>query len=128
MKTDYRYIDRLYEFEGQWGTPSVCGIKVVEEENRLIVIATELYDKNPGTSVTQFVAQLATRLLKEYERPHEHMLFVEHCPDRGSKLDFYEETFDRVTFEWNGEAFVNPDWERVDRALIDQWLPKTEEA
>jgi hypothetical protein len=123
MKTDLSWVDSIYEFRGQWEAPSRCGLKVVRTGDRTVFIVTELYDRNPGTSVTVFCAQLATLLLKEYGVAPERMLFLEHNPNTGSKLAFYEETFDVVSFDWDGEKLTNPDWKRISleeaRRLVD---------
>ena len=60
------YMDRTYDFKGQWDAPSRCGLKIVTGKDGSIVIVTELFEENPGTSVTGFIARLATQVVKEF--------------------------------------------------------------
>jgi len=122
MKTDPEYIDSIHEFEGQWGVESRCGLKVVENNDKRIFIVTELYAENPGTSITNFCAQLATRLRQKYNVPPGDFVLVEHCPDRGSRLEFYRETFDIVKMGWDGDRFIDPDWERIEKDDLDRMI------
>jgi hypothetical protein len=113
------YMDRTYEFKGQWGAPSRCGLKIVTGKDRSIVIASELFEDNPGTSVTSFIAPLATLIVKEFGLDPVRTLFIEHCPDRGSKLDHYRESFDLVRLRWDGTEYRDPDWERITKQAVD---------
>ncbi|MBN1199338.1 MAG: hypothetical protein JXA23_08300 [Bacteroidales bacterium] len=118
-----KYMDQHFEFAGQWGTPSVCGLKVIRrKDGKTLVIATEIYRQNPGTPVTEWVAPLANRLMNYLEAKPETFIFVEHTPDLKSKLTFYGETFDRVDFDWDGEKFVNPRWTRLTREEVDRLM------
>lgn len=116
------FMERLYEFKGKWDVPSICGIRVVKGKSRHIVIATELYDKNPGTSVADFSAGLAGLLCRERGLDPAKLVFIEYCPDRGSKLKNYRETFHRVAMTWEDGKFSNPDWHELSadqvRALL----------
>ncbi len=122
MKTDSKYIDEIYEFKGLWDVPSFCGLKIVTKQDKTITIATELYDSNPGSSVTSWVEKLATELIKKHNIDHNNLIFIEHSPDRKSNLEFYKETFDKVTFEWDGEKFVKPSWARMTKEEVDKLI------
>ena len=52
MKVSPDYYDEIFDFMGEWDMPSSCGLKIRESEGRKYVIVTELYQDNPGTSVT----------------------------------------------------------------------------
>jgi hypothetical protein len=118
-----QYMDRYYEYPGQWDSPSRCGLKVVRrKDGKTLVIATEIYRQNPGTPVTEWCAPLATGLLKETGCSPEQFIFIEHTPDVGSKLDFYKETFDLVTFIWNGNEYTDPRWQRIDASEVDKLM------
>jgi len=107
-------MDCYFEFKGQWDCPSKCGLRVVRRKDRkVLVIATEIYRQNPGTPVTEWCAPLATQILKSLGSTPEDFIFVEHTPDLKSKLAFYEETFDKLDFDWEGENFVRPRWTRL---------------
>jgi hypothetical protein len=113
------YIDTMYDFKGQWDAPSRCGLKIVEKKDGPIVIISELFEDNPGTSVTTFIASLATIIVREFGLDPETCAFIEHCPDRGSKLDHYRESFDRVRLRWDGARYADPEWENVTKEMVD---------
>ena len=102
INTDY--IDEIYDFKGQWDVPS------------------ELYDYNPGTSVTYWNFQLAEQICKERGLDPEKLVFIEHNPDKGSKIENYRETFDRVTFSRDSGTFSDPDWQPLSREEVDRML------
>jgi len=122
MKTQDNYIDRQFHFKGKWDIPSLCGLKVVEKSDRTIVIATNLYKINPGTSISRWSAQLATAICKELNIDHSKFVFIERNPDRKSKLEFYEETFDIVEFRWEENHFTDPVWKRISKEELDELL------
>jgi hypothetical protein len=108
------YMDRYFDFPGQWDSPSRCGLKIVNrKDGKTLAIATEIYRQNPGTPVTEWVAPLATLVMNSVSEKPENFIFIEHTPDMGSKLAFYEETFDQVTFEWDGTRLTSPKWTRL---------------
>ncbi len=118
-----RYMDRHYDFQGQWDSPSRCGLKLIRrKDGRHLAIATEIYRQNPGTPVTEWVAPLATQILKTAGIPPEEFIFVEHTPDLRSKLTFYGESFDLLTFDWDGAQFTNPRWTRLTPEQVDRMM------
>jgi hypothetical protein len=121
------FIDTLYSFRGRWGVPSLCGLKVVKGMGRHVIIVTDLYERNPGTSVTDYCAELASLVCGEYELDQGKVVFIEHCPDRGSKLENYRERFDRVGFSWNGERFSDPDWNEIGRNEVMEIIKEEED-
>ncbi len=116
------YIDTLFEYNGLWDAPSKCGLKIIEKTDKTIVIATELYDINPGTSVTEWTAPLATCISKENNIPFDRLVFIEHTRDTGSKLSFNSETFFQVTFEIEEDKFVKPKWDQLKKEEIDSMI------
>ncbi|MCX6244209.1 MAG: hypothetical protein NTU98_05835 [Bacteroidetes bacterium] len=115
-----RYMDRYFEYKGQWDSPSKCGLKIVRrKDGKTLAIATEIYRQNPGTPVTEWVAPIASQILHEFGLNPENFIFVEHTPDLKSKLTFYGETFDLVTFDRDGNKFNNPKWKRLNREEVD---------
>ncbi len=115
MTPAYDFIDSLYKFKGKWDIPSHCGLKIIQKNGKNIVIATDLHEDNPGTAVTEFCSELANLIIKEYSIKHDSLIFIEHTPELKSKLSHNSETFDIVTFDWDGEKFINPDWKRISR-------------
>lgn len=121
-KTSTDYIEELYEFKGQWDALSRCGLMIRKHPDRHVVIASELYDDNPGTSVNYWNAKLATAICRERDLDKKKLVFIEHTPDRGSRLEIYKETFDRVIFRESDESFSEPDWEPLTRQQVDALL------
>src|SRR6266567_3180108 len=74
-------IDMTYPFLGFWDYPSTCRIRVFKEDDRRVVIATELPD-NPGTSITNAAEMIATELWRRVGRLCEYT-WIEHYPERG---------------------------------------------
>ena len=116
------YMDDVFEFEGQWGVPSHCGLKVVKKASQFVVITTELYETNPGTSVTRWTAQLATTICDLKKIDLKKLIFIVHIPDRKSKLEFYKETFDLVRCDIKNGRFINPVWNRISKEEVDNLL------
>ena len=97
-------------------------MKTALKNEKTIVIITELYDSNPGSSVTSWIDKLATGLIREFEIEPEKLILIEHNPDCKSSLEFFKETFDIVSFEWDGEKLINPSWKRITKAEVDNLL------
>ena len=117
------YMDRYFDFLGQWDTPSRCGLKIIKrKDGKTLAIATEIYRQNPGTPVTEWVAPLATQIMQHINETPGTFLFVEHTPDLKSKLTFYEETFDKVDFDWENDTFTNPRWTRISKEDVDEMM------
>jgi hypothetical protein len=84
--------------------PSKCGLKIIEKEGKKIVIVTELYQDNPGTSVTYAGYSLAKQIGERKGIRPDEMIYLECNPDTNSKLSFYDEAYFEVTFpEAKGE-------------------------
>jgi hypothetical protein len=118
-----KYMDRYFNYLGQWESPSKCGLKIIKrKDGKTLAIATEIYRQNPGTPVTEWCAQLATRIMQEFHYTPEQFIFIEHTPDLGSKLTFYGETFDLVNFEVRDHTLVNPKWSRLAPEQVDAMM------
>ena len=122
MVLDSKYIDQIYHFKGAWDVPSFCGLKIKAKKDKTIVVLTELYDSNTGSSVTSWIDKLATELTKTFEIDPEKLILIEHNPDRKSSLEFFKETFNLVSFEWDGEKFINPSWKRITKTEVDNLI------
>ncbi len=122
MMTETKYVDDIYDYKGLWDAPSKCGLKIIRKSDEVIVIATDLYDKNPGTSVTDCCAMFATKLCEEKNINHKDLVFIEHTPDLKSKLSFNNETFYRVEFDWSDDKFCNPKWQSVSKKEINDFI------
>jgi hypothetical protein len=118
-----KYMDRYFDYLGQWDCPSRCGLKVIKrKDGKSLVITTEIYRQNPGTPVTEWVAPLATAIMQDIHETYDNFIFIEHTPDLRSRLTFYGETFDRVMFDQFGDTLVNPKWIRLDRETVDRMM------
>lgn len=122
MEHTDKYIDQHFHFKGKWDILSLCGLKVFEKSDKTIVIATNLYKLNHGTSISRWLAPLATVICRECKIDPKRLLFIERNPDRKSKLDFYKEIFDIVELDWEENHFVNPVWKRVSKKEVDELL------
>ena len=116
------YVDQIYHYKGRLDVQSRCGLKIVKKPDQHIVIATELYEENPGTTVTNFNTRLAALFVRDFGLDPKKLLFIEHCPDRGSTLEHYQEAFDIVRFNYIEGRFSDPDWERVSRQAVDEMI------
>jgi len=118
-----KYMDRYFDYLGQWDSPSRCGLKITNrKDGSILAIVTEIYRQNPGTPVTEWCAPLATQIFNFIQHNNSSFIFIEHTPDLRSKLTFYGETFDLVNFDWDGEKFINPRWTRLTRNQVDTMM------
>jgi hypothetical protein len=98
MRVPEKYYDEVFDFKGQWDIQSKCGLKTIVKDGKTILIVTELYQDNPGTSVTYAGYSLFKQLCERKGLPEKDIVYLECNPDTNSKLTFYEEEFYEVTF------------------------------
>lgn len=98
MKVSEEYYDEVFDFSGQWGVASRCGLRMREIDGRNTIIVTELYQDNPGTSVTYAGYTLAAQICERKGLQLTQVRYVECNPDTRSKLSFYDEACFEVTF------------------------------
>jgi hypothetical protein len=99
MKVSEKYYDEIFNFAGQWEQPSACGLKIVDKGNKKVVIVTELYQDNPGTSVTSAGINLARQICEKKGLSLSEIMYLECTPDTNSVLSFYSEQYFEVTFD-----------------------------
>ena len=104
MKVPKNYYDEIFEFKGQWEIPSKCGLKIIKKEEKTFVIVTELYQENPGTSVTYAGKSLAKQICEKKDLPLSKIVYLECTPDTNSVLSFYNEQYFEVTFDDTPQA------------------------
>jgi len=105
MKVPEKYYDEIFEFKGQWDIPSKCGLKILTNNGKLYIIVSELYQENPGTSVTYAGYSLFRQICEYKGFSEQDVIYLECSPDTNSKLSFYDEEFFEVTFpETKGES------------------------
>ena len=103
MRVPEKYYDEVFDFKGQWDMPSRCGLKILRQK-KTIVIVTELYQDNPGTSVAAAGKSLAEQICRAKGLDLNKIVYL-HCnPGTNSKLSFYDEEFFEVIFLENSES------------------------
>ena len=102
MQVPEKYYDEIFDFKGQWDVPSRCGLKIIRRE-KTVVIVTELYQDNPGTSVTAAGKSLAEQICRNKGMNLNEIMYLECNPGTGSKLSFYDEEFFEVDFSGGPE-------------------------
>ena len=98
MKVPEKYYDEVFDFKGLWDAPSKCGLKTLENKGKTYIITTELYQDNPGTSVTSAGYLLFQQICERKGFMEKDVVYLECNPDTNSKLSFYDEAFYEVTF------------------------------
>ena len=68
------------------------------------MIVTELYQDNPGDSVTSAGQSLAQQICRAKGLTPEEIIYLECNPDMNSKLSFYDEEYYQVDFHHNAPA------------------------
>jgi len=117
MKVPKAYYDEIFPFRGQWDMPSACGLKIREVEGKTVVIVTEMYQENPGTSVTYAGRSLAEQICEAKGLQLSDIIYLECTPDTNSKLSFYDEEYFRVDFSGERPAYTQLPAEEVHKLL-----------
>jgi hypothetical protein len=113
MEKPDQYIDEIFHFQGKWEMPSLCGLMILKKDDRDIVMFTELYQENPGSSVTDTIEILAGLIVQQYNLDPEKAVFIVRNPERSAHYEFFAETFHRARMHWDGERFSGLVWEKV---------------
>jgi len=113
MEEKKKYIDEIFHFSGKWEMPSLCGLWIRRKDNETLVILTEMYEENPGSSVTGMVAIVAAEVVKKYDIDPETAVFIVHNPERSSKYEFFAESFYQAVMKWDGNAYKSLKWLKV---------------
>jgi hypothetical protein len=122
MKTLLKETVKIFEFKGLWNVHSKCGLRIIPKDSKYIVIVSELYRENPGTSITQASCSLAKQICEAYHLPKEETVYIEHNPDMNSKLSFYDEEFYLVTFDMENGDFCRPKWRLLTSNEVKNFL------
>lgn len=123
MDTDVsNYQDQIYHFKGLWDLPSICGLKIVKKPNNSIIIATDLFDENPGTSITEWNTKLVKEICDNNNINYNEVIYIEHTPNKKTKLSFNQESFYQVKFNIIDDKFDNPKWEEMTKDQVDKLI------
>ena len=97
MRVPEKYYDEIFEFRGLWDVPSRCGLKIINGEIPIIIV-TELYQDNTGTSITAAGKSLAEQICGAKGLDLDKIKYLQCNPGTDSKLSFYDEDFFEVVF------------------------------
>jgi hypothetical protein len=122
MKTSSVNIDILFDFEGLWGIASKCGLKHISQDGSDIVLVSELYKDNPGTSITQVSTSLAMQICKKFNIPLKNLVYIEHSPDMNSRLSFYNENYYLVEFDIQEGKLSNPKFKKLSEEELNSYI------
>jgi len=122
MKTSSVNIDILFDFEGLWGIASKCGLKHVCNGGKDIIVVSELYKDNPGTSITQVSTSLAMQICKKFNIDFEDLIYIEHSPDMNSRLSFYNENYYLVEFSIQDDRLSNPKYKKLSEEELNSFI------
>jgi hypothetical protein len=111
-----------FSFSGLWDIPSACGLKVFTGKEYCVVIVSELYRDNPGTTITDVPVQLATQVCNKYSIDINSLVYIEHNPETITKLSFYEEEFFRVRFTVTDGILADPAYEKISKSDLELLL------
>lgn len=114
MEVSSDYYDEKFNFKGEWDMPSVCGLMIRNVKGKTYIIVTELYQENPGTSVTYAGRSLVEQICEVKGIDIEDITYIECNPDTNSKLSFYDEKFFQVDFD----ADLEHRYRQLDRAEL----------
>ena len=98
MKVPEKYYDEIFDFAGLWDAPSKCGLRTFVNKEKTVIVVTELYQENPGTSVTYAGYSLFKQICERKGFTETEVVYLECNPDTNSKLSFYDEEFYEATF------------------------------
>lgn len=121
MKLSLKFIEDNFDFIGDWGVESRCGLMVAEGKEKTIVIVTELPD-NPGTQITSVSPDLARQICEAHNIQPEKLVYIEHSPDMGSRLSFYDESFFKIDFELTDGIFSSPKWNKITQQQVEELI------
>ena len=119
MDEHIKYVDEIFHFSGEWDMPSLCGIQIRKKDAGTLVILTELYEQNPGSSVTGMIVSIAAEVVKHYGIPPETATFIVHNPERSKRHEFFAETFYFAHMKWDGEKYSHPEWEKTTESSVE---------
>ncbi len=122
MKVPEKYYDEILDFAGQWDMPSKCGLKIRDYKDKKVVVVTELYQDNPGTSVTYAGKSLALQICRTKGISESDIIYIECNPDTHSKLSFYDEEFFEVDFDWSNASGREPAYRQLTSEEIRTYL------
>lgn len=120
MKVPEKYYDEIFQFDGQWDMPSACGLKTIRKEGKTYIITTELYQENPGTSITYAGGSLIKQICDRKNLDINSIIYIECNPNTNSKLSFYDEEMFEVSYQLEDGMPVNLNYRQLSKDEIQK--------
>lgn len=103
----------------------LCGVSIFQASSDIAVVVFTEFQQNPGTSVTNAVDVIASRVRRAFisSVSPENIIWVERYEAADRAQDLQSETFDLVGLSWTGNEYAAPHWRPVgrDRSAADFW-------
>ena len=90
MRVPEKYYDEIFPFAGQWDMPSACGLKTTHKDGKTYIITTELYQENPGTSITYAGGSLIKQICEKKGLDMQSIIYIECNPNTVSPQTHYD--------------------------------------
>lgn len=117
----FRSFDGPFTYTSASGREGRCYLSVYERRGSLPV-ACELRD-NPGASVTNAAAQIATQAWRQLlPTAKEGIVFIEVYVDARRMHSAPGERFAAVTFDLDGDALHSPRWRHREQAEVERLI------
>lgn len=122
----------LFVYEGRTSSIGVCSLRIIYGKKRTVFLLSELVD-NPGTSITNAIAEIWEQLLRKYpEQTKNHPLLIEHYDDRfiysdvQGKKRYAEVTISEAAIKWTDKkpieiaevAGIEPSMLKIDPRIL----------
>jgi hypothetical protein len=104
-----------------------CRVRIYGANPYTIIVLSELAE-NPGVSVTNAAAAIATEIARIYMIDLDTTIWIEHYGAFSYKGGDCDETFDRITFTWRNRTASNAEWKRLTADELHELLPDGVEA
>ncbi|MVM42266.1 hypothetical protein GO730_38870 [Spirosoma sp. HMF3257] len=104
------------DFKAPNGFPSSADVTIYRDIQLVVVSET-----GKGMSVTNAAEVIATEIVNRYGLDPDRMLFIEHYSDE-QRTKPYGESYDLVTFTWDGLRAHNPEWRHLPLAEFNEIL------
>lgn len=103
-----------------------CDLDLFLFEAGALAVAAEREEAGgSGMGITNGAAILATIVLQKYRLDPKHLFWIEHHPEKaigGSRIYRMSEVYHRVTFAFQGNRFVSPRWESLDKEGVRSFI------
>ncbi len=115
--------DGPVSYAGPTGHAGRCYLQIFERRGGLPVVLAWEEKSNPGASVTNAAAQVATQAWRQFlPQAREGLVFIEAYVDRRPLHGAPGERFAEVTFDLDGDALHSPHWWHRERAEVERLI------